>query len=72
MECETSTHEEQKLVETVEKSLAPLLGKQINLLTDEELEKNLAPVKVVLEGVNAEKLLRLDRVTSGGVELGNG
>jgi hypothetical protein len=59
-------------VETVEKSLAPLLGKQINLLTDEELEKNLAPVKVVLEGVNAEKLLRLDRVTSGGVELGNG
>ena len=72
MEYATSTHEQKKLVQSVEKSLSPLLGKQINLLTDDELARELAPVKVALESVNAEKLLRLTRVHSGGAQLSNG
>jgi hypothetical protein len=50
-----------------------LSEKDINLMTDQELEKYFAQIRIALGNVDAEKLLRLERLTdSHGASLGNG
>jgi hypothetical protein len=68
--------DENDLILLLDKVVSQVLSqKDVNLMTDPELEKYFADIRLALANVDAEKLLRLERVSNlsqDGASLGNG
>lgn len=68
--------DENDLILLLDKVVSQVLSqKDVNVMTDPELEKYFADIRMALGNVDAEKLLRLERVSNrsqGGASLGNG
>lgn len=62
------------LLDEILRQVTSSAEKDVNLMTDQELEDSFASIRVALGNVDAEKLLRLERVhhSSQGASIGNG